>query len=144
MIFHCAFWRIFSHFKYARSILTSFRASERITKLKESKEKREGGGATKTEWKRDNNTEVEEVESGSEDEEWNGGLFMFPGTGGWRRAELLNSGTPAPDVADTAAGDFQISDDESDLPASTSGIYIFLGNLQIIRFFSSHFATVFL
>ena len=98
------------------------------------------------------------MESGSEDEEWNGGLFMFPGTGGWRRlsavssitpggwrrAELLNSGTPAPDVADTAAGDFQISDDESDLPASTSGIYIFLGNLQIIRFFSSHFATVFL
>ena len=69
---------------------------------------------------------MEEAESCSEDEEWNGGLFMFPGTGGWRRAELLNSDSSAPDVANTAVSHFQISDDESDLPASNQGIYIFL------------------
>jgi len=100
------------------------RASERITKLKENKEKRESGSSTKTEWKRDNATEVEEAESCSEDEEWNGGLFMFPGTGGWRRAELLNSDSSAPDVANTAVSHFQISDDESDLPASNQGFHI--------------------
>ena len=110
----------------ATLIPASFRASERITKLKENKEKRESGSSTKTEWKRDNATEVEEAESCSEDEEWNGGLFMFPGTGGWRRAELLNSDSSAPDVANTAVSHFQISDDESDLPASNQGIFFFL------------------
>jgi len=88
------------------------KANDRLERLKSKHEAgKENAGKENLENPRSAEVKEDEEESGSDDEGWNGGLFMFPGTEG------LREGTEESETTEQQS--FQISDEEDEITATT-------------------------